>query len=154
KELPACFAANTHPAGYAPLRQSIANYVSLVRGVRCTWQQVIVTAGIQQGLDFAARILLDNDDRVLVEDPGFLGSYGALMAAGARLVPAGVDSEGMRVDATCSARMAVVTPSSHFPLGVTMSLRRRLELLAWSQARSVWVLEDDYDGEFRRMGVP
>lgn len=141
------------PAGFAPLRAAIAEYAAASRGVRCTPGQVIVTAGSQQGIDLAAHLLLDPGDRVWAEDPGYPGARAALHAAGAEVVPVPVDEEGMRVDEAArrapDARMAYVTPSRHYPLGATMSAARRLALLRRAERTGMWVLEDDYDSEFR-----
>lgn len=140
-------------SGYAPLREAIAEYVPAARGARCTPDQVIVVNGSQQGVDLAARVLLDPGDPVWVEDPGYGGARIALLAGEARLVPVPVDpdglavAEGRRLEA--GARMAYVSPSHQFPLGVTMSAARRLELLRWAAEAGAWVLEDDYDSEFR-----
>jgi GntR family transcriptional regulator/MocR family aminotransferase len=146
------------PAGYWPLREAIAAYLAASRGVRCTPEQVIVVSGSQQGLDLAARLLLDPGDQAWVEDPGYRGARGALQAAGAALVPAPVDAEGLDVAAGVRlaphARLAYVTPSHQFPLGATMSLPRRLALLAWAQSAGAWILEDDYDSEYRYQGRP
>jgi GntR family transcriptional regulator/MocR family aminotransferase len=146
------------PAGYWPLRKAIAAYLAAARGVRCAPEQVIVVSGSQQGLDLAARLLLDPGDKVWMEDPGYLGARGALQAGGAELVPVPVDAEGLDVAAGArlapSARLAYVTPSHQFPLGATMSLSRRLALLAWARAANAWVLEDDYDSEYRYAGRP
>jgi GntR family transcriptional regulator/MocR family aminotransferase len=146
------------PAGYYPLREAIAAYLRAARGVQCATEQVIVVAGSQQGLDLAARVLLDPGDRVWIEDPGYVGARGALQSAGAQLVPVPLDGEGLRVavgiDRCASARMAYVTPSHQYPLGVTMSLSRRLALLDWARRTGAWVLEDDYDSEYRYTGRP
>jgi GntR family transcriptional regulator / MocR family aminotransferase len=146
------------PAGYRPLREAIAAYLNAARGVRCTAEQVIVVAGSQQGLDLAARVLLDPGDPAWIEDPGYMGARGALGSAGARLVPVPVDAEGIDVAAgverCAEARMAYVTPSHQFPLGVTMSLPRRLALLEWARRAGAWLLEDDYDSEYRYAGRP
>jgi GntR family transcriptional regulator/MocR family aminotransferase len=146
------------PAGYAPLRQGIAAYLNTARGVRCAPEQVIVVAGSQQGLDLAARVLLDPSDAAWIEDPGYMGARGALGSAGARLVPVPVDAEGIDVAAgverCAEARLAYVTPSHQFPLGVTMSLPRRLALLEWARRAGAWLLEDDYDSEYRYAGRP
>jgi len=146
------------PAGYLPLREQIAAYVATARGVRCTVDQVIIVAGAQQGLDLAARVLLDPGDAAWVEDPGYIGVRGALSGAGVRVVPVPVDSEGLDVAAgraLCpDARLAYITPSHQFPLGVTMSLGRRLALLEWATQADAWILEDDYDSEFRYCGRP
>jgi GntR family transcriptional regulator/MocR family aminotransferase len=146
------------PAGYPPLRAAIARYLGGVRALRCDWTQVVITSGAQHGLDLAARLLLDPDDRVWIEEPGYTGLRGPLMAAGARLVPLPVDAAGLSVARgrarAPDARLAVVTPSHQYPLGVTMSLARRLELLDWARAAGAWIIEDDYDSEFRYAGRP
>jgi GntR family transcriptional regulator/MocR family aminotransferase len=146
------------PAGYGPLREAIATYAAAARGVRCTADQVIVTAGSQQAIDLAARLLLDPGDRVWVEEPGYTGTRAALRAADALAVPVRVDAEGISVRdgerLAPHARMACVTPSRSFPVGVTMSAARRLALLAWAERAGAWVVEDDYDSEFRYAGRP
>jgi GntR family transcriptional regulator/MocR family aminotransferase len=140
------------------LREAIAAYLGPGRGVYCSAEQVIVVAGSQQGLDLAARVLLDPGDAAWIEDPGYPGAYGALLGAGAFIVPVPVDDEGLNVaigvDRCPEARLAFVTPSHQFPLGVTMSLKRRLELLEWASRADAWVLEDDYDSEYRYTGRP
>jgi GntR family transcriptional regulator/MocR family aminotransferase len=146
------------PAGYQPLREAIAAYLSMARGVTCTAEQVIVVSGAQQGIGLSAQALLNPGDTVWVEEPGYFGAKGALLGAGARLVPVPVDPEGVDVgvgQALCpTARLACVTPSHQFPLGVTMSLSRRLALLAWARQADAWILEDDYDSEYRYVGKP
>jgi GntR family transcriptional regulator/MocR family aminotransferase len=145
-------------AGYRPLRETIAAYLRATRAITCRPEQVIVVAGAQQGLDLAARVLLDPGDSAWVEDPGFPGARAALQGAGVTLVPVPVDGEGLDVrageDAAPEARLAYVTPSYQYPLGVTMSLPRRLALLDWARRANAWVLEDDYDSEFRYEGHP
>ena len=144
--------------GYMPLRVAIAEYLRSVRGLKCVAEQVIVTAGAQQAIDLAARALLDPSDRVWIEDPGYAGIKGVLTAAGAELVPVPVDDAGIDVAAgrvrAPEARMAVVTPSHQYPLGSVMSLPRRLELLEWASESNAWILEDDYDSEYRYAGRP
>jgi GntR family transcriptional regulator/MocR family aminotransferase len=146
------------PAGFAPLREAIATYAAAARGVRCTAEQVIVTAGSQQAIDLAARLLLDPGDRVWVEEPGYTGTRAALRAADACSVPVPMDAEGISVvdgeRLAPNARMACVTPSRGYPIGVTMSAARRLALLAWAERAGAWVVEDDYDSEFRYAGRP
>ena len=146
------------PAGYRPLREAIAAHVALARGVRCTADQVFLTAGTQQGFEEILRLVVDPGDPVWIEDPGYLGARRAALAAGARLVPVPVDGEGLDVRAGIAreprARAVLLAPSHQYPLGVTMSLFRRLLLLRWAaQARAV-VIEDDYDSEFRHRGRP
>jgi GntR family transcriptional regulator/MocR family aminotransferase len=147
-----------HPAGLPSLRQAIAAYVGAARGVACDADQVIVVAGAQAGLDLACRLLLDAGDVAWIEEPGYLGARGALLGAGAHLLPVPVDGEGIDVEAGRRAgrpaRLVYVTPSHQFPLGVTMSLGRRLALLAWAAEAGAWILEDDYDSEYRYAGRP
>jgi GntR family transcriptional regulator/MocR family aminotransferase len=144
--------------GYTLLREAIAAHISLTRGVHCSPEQIILTAGSQGALDLIARVLLDPGDLAWVEDPGYSGARGALVAAGARLHPVPVDQEGLVVVAgqeLCpTARLAIVTPSHQFPTGVTMGLRRRLALLTWSREVEAWIVEDDYDTEYRYSGRP
>jgi GntR family transcriptional regulator/MocR family aminotransferase len=147
-----------HPAGYLPLREAVADYLNGARSVTCTAAQVLIVSGSQQALDLIARSLLDPGDQVWVEDPIYLGAKAAFTAAGAELVPVPVGPEGLEIEAGMErgpmAKFAYVTPSSQSPLGVTMSLRRRLELIEWAREQSAWIVEDDYDSEFRYAGQP
>lgn len=146
----------TDAAGYAPLRDAIARYLTISRGVSCTPEQVIVVAGAQQAIDLAVRVLLDPGDAAWCEDPGFPGAVAALDAGGAEIVAVPVDDEGLDVGfgerRRPNARVAVVCPSSQFPLGHTLSLRRRVELIKWATRNDSWIIEDDYDAEFRYRG--
>ena len=146
------------PAGYPPLRESIARYVSESRGVRCRPEDVIVLTSSLQAIHLVADMLLDPGDAVWIENPFFPGALSALEAAGAVVHPVPVDAGGLRVgegEATSpGARLAYVTPSHQYPTGVTMSLERRLSLLAWARRANAWILEDDYDSEFRYEGRP
>lgn len=145
-------------AGDPQLREAIAAYLAISRGVACRPEQIFVTAGYQGALSVVARVLVAAGTPVLVEDPGYHLTHRGLAAAGARLVPVPVDGEGMRIAAAPSggqpARLAVVTPAHHSPLGVALSLARRLALIAWAEANAAWILEDDYDGEFHYTGRP
>jgi GntR family transcriptional regulator/MocR family aminotransferase len=144
--------------GYQPLRRAIAEYVGASRGVRCSPEQIIVTAGAQQALDLIGRLLLDPGDAVWMEDPGYPGAWQTFRAAGARLVWVPVDEDGMDVEAARRlaprAKLAYVTPANQFPLGVTMSADRRLELLRWAVKAGAWIVEDEYDAEYRYHGRP
>ncbi|MBX3505035.1 MAG: PLP-dependent aminotransferase family protein [Parvibaculum sp.] len=144
--------------GTEALREAIAAYAGAARGVACTRDQVIVTAGAQAALDLAARMLLDPGDPVWVEDPGYLGARGALLGAGAAIFPVPVDEEGIHVatgiERQASPRLIYVTPSHQFPLGATLSLPRRLALLDHARQCGAWLLEDDYDSEYRYQGRP
>ena len=146
------------PAGYLPLRRAIVDYMTIARGIRGTPEQVIIVAGAQQGLELTARLLLDGSDSVWMEEPGYVGMSSALQVQGATVVPVPVDDAGLDVqrgiDRAPTAKMAYVTPSHQFPCGVTMSLGRRLELLNWAEKADAWILEDDYDAEFRLVGRP
>ena len=144
--------------GHRPLREAIAHYLRAVRGLRCDWQQVLITSGAQQALDLVTRTLLDPGDRVWIEEPGYPGLRGPLLAAGAEIVPVPVDGSGLSVAAgrarASDARMAVVTPSHQYPLGVVMPVSRRLDLLDWARTAGAWIVEDDYDSEYRYGGRP
>lgn len=146
------------PAGYQPLRRAISEYVGRSRGVRCTPEQVVVTSGAQQALDLLSRLLMDAGDEVWMEDPGYPGASQAFHAAGAKVVPVPVDSEGIQVgkgvELAPNARVAYVTPANQFPLGSVMSAKRRVELLAWAVRSGAWVIEDEYDAEYRYFGKP
>jgi len=145
-------------AGHGPLRDAIADYLGATRGVVCGGDQVMITSGAQQALDLVARLLLDPGDAVWMEEPGYAGLRGAFTAVGAEIQPVPVDAEGIDVAAgrrlAGDAVLAAVTPSHQYPLGVTMSLPRRLELLDWARAADAWILEDDYDSEYRYAGKP
>jgi len=152
------FAHYQPPAGYYPLREAIAAQIGITRGVRCTPEQIILTAGSQGAFDLAARTLLNPGEAVWMENPGYFGARGALLAAGARLVPVPVDEQGLVVEIgrkRCQeARLVSTTPSHQFPTGVTMSLGRRMILLDWAREAGAWILEDDYDSEYRSSGRP
>ena len=139
--------------GIRVLREAIAAHVRIARGAECDADQVVIVAGAQQGLDLACRLLLDPGDRAWMEDPGYPGARSALVGAGARILPVRVDAEGLDVEAGVrgagDARLVYVTPSHQYPLGVPMSLPRRLALLRWASRARAWVIEDDYDSEFR-----
>ncbi|MCB1969920.1 MAG: PLP-dependent aminotransferase family protein [Geminicoccaceae bacterium] len=155
---PESFLIGSDPAGYGPLREALARYLGASRAVRCRAEQVFIVSGAQQALDLAARVLLDPGDEVWVEDPGYPGLIGALLASGSQLVPLTVDQEGLSVTEgrhlSPRARMACISPSHQYPLGVTMTLARRLELLEWAREADAFVLEDDYDSEYRYTGRP
>jgi GntR family transcriptional regulator / MocR family aminotransferase len=143
----------TDTRGYPPLRDAIAQYVSTARGVRCSAEHVIVTNGAQHGIDLMARVLLDPGDVAWVEQPGYRPVRASLRAVGAQIVRVPVDEHGLDVSEgerrAPNARVAFITPSYQAPLGVTLTLERRLALLDWAQRADAWVLEDDYNGEYR-----
>jgi GntR family transcriptional regulator/MocR family aminotransferase len=146
------------PSGSPELRAAVAGYLAAARGVRCPAERVIVTAGFQGALSLVRAALLRPGDAVWVEDPGYPPAIRAVEASGARAVPMRVDADGLAVAAARRAapraRLAVVTPANQSPLGAALSLPRRLELLAWAEESGAWVLEDDYDAEFRYVGKP
>ncbi|HYD59244.1 MAG TPA: PLP-dependent aminotransferase family protein [Noviherbaspirillum sp.] len=148
----------SEPAGYRPLREALAAYLGASRGVQCDPGQILITSGSQQALFLIATLLLAPGDAAWVEDPGYRGISASLRAAEARVCPVPVDGEGLLVTqgkaAYPDAKLVYVTPSHQLPLGVTMSLARRLELLAWAKENKAWVVEDDYDSEYRYTGPP
>jgi len=147
-----------HPFGMQELRNTIAAYLRTSRAVRCTADQIVVTSGSQQALDLAVRVLLNPGDQAWCEEPGYWLAKQVLMAGGSRIVPVLVDEEGLQVELGMklarTARAAFVSPSHQYPLGVTMSAARRLKLLEWADAAQAWIIEDDYDSEFRYDSVP
>ena len=142
-----------NPMGRLGCREAIAEYLNVVRGVRCQPAQIMIVTGSQQALDIAARVLLDPGDPAWIEEPAYPGAVRAFAAAGARLVPVRVDQEGLDVNRGIKrcpdARVAVVTPSHQFPLGMTLSATRRVLLLDWATRNGSWIVEDDYDNEYR-----
>lgn len=146
------------PAGFAPLREAIAAYLRTSRGVQCASEQIVITSGSQQALFLVASLLLSPGDAAWVEEPGYRGINASLHAAQARVCHVAVDAEGMCVQEAArrfpDTKLVYVTPSHQLPLGVTMSLQRRLELLAWAAEKRAWVIEDDYDSEYRYTGPP
>ena len=139
--------------GYLPFREAIAEYLGASRSVRCEPTQILVTTGSQQGLQLAAQVLLDPGDRVWMEEPGYPGARQAFNTVKADLVPVGVDHEGMNIEPLIrrgqKARAVYITPSHQYPLGVTMSASRRMQLLNWARRTGTWIIEDDYDSEYR-----
>jgi len=148
----------TDARGLPELRAALCDYLRAARAVRCEPEQLIVTAGTQQGVDLAIRVLFQPGDEAWVEDPGYPPSRAALAAAGVRTRPVPVDGQGLDVAAgrraAPRARAAFVTPSNHYPLGVVLSMPRRLEMLAWARETGAWIVEDDFDSEFRYAGRP
>jgi GntR family transcriptional regulator/MocR family aminotransferase len=144
------------PMGYTPLRQAVATYLSTSRGVKCVPEQVAIISGEQEALDLAARLFLNPGDRVCMENPGYPGAAIAFKAGGAKVCAIRLDEEGMRVqdESMRGARLVYVTPGHQFPVGVTMSLARRLRLLEWAGKSGALILEDDYDSEYRYAGRP
>ena len=146
------------PAGHEFLRIEVARYLAVARGVTCAPEQVFITGGFQGALGLIMRCLLQPGDTAWVEDPGYDNARNALRLAGARLVGVPVDGDGIDVARAVAkappARLVVVTPTHQSPLTVTLSLPRRMALLAWAAATQAWIVEDDYDSEYRYLGKP
>jgi GntR family transcriptional regulator/MocR family aminotransferase len=146
------------PAGVGALRTAIAEHLRTARAVRCEAEQVLVVSGSQAALRLSATVLLRRGDRVAIEEPGYPGAHAAIAAVGAELVPVPVDAEGIDVAALSALRPRIravyVTPSHQYPLGVSMSAARRLALLEWAARHDAWILEDDYDSEYRYVSRP
>jgi GntR family transcriptional regulator/MocR family aminotransferase len=144
--------------GYRPLRDAVADYLRATRGVRCNSEQIVIVSGAQQALDLLARLLLKEHDQVWIEDPGYFGASVAFGNVGAEIIPVPVDEEGLSVSAgekICPhARGVYLTPGHQFPLGMTMSLERRMAVLKWASRTGAFVIEDDYDSEYRFEGTP
>lgn len=147
-----------HPFGHPGLREAIANYLGVARGFTCDARAIIVTSGLRQSIATLARMVLDGGDKAWIEDPGFRGTREGLAAADVRAVPVPIDASGFSVEAALElapdARLAIVAPSHQFPLGTVLGLQRRLELLSWAERTQSWIVEDDFDGEYRYSGRP
>ena len=145
------------PAGDERLRELIAAYLRTSRGLSCSSEQILITSGAQQGISLCAQLLVEPGDGVAVENPGYRAAAHAFAIAGAKMQGIAVDQDGMDCSALAhmsNCRLAYVTPSHQYPTGVTMSLARRLELLDWAERNQGWIIEDDYDGEYRYCGAP
>jgi len=144
------------PMGYRPLRNAIADYLTSSRGVRCAPEQVAIVSGVQEALDLVARLFLNPGDRVAMEDPGYPGAAIVFEGVGARVSAVPVDDEGIELGGRRlrGSRLVYVTPAHQFPMGTTMSLPRRLELLEWARKSGALIFEDDYDSEYRYSGRP
>ena len=142
--------------GYMPLRDAIAQYLTSSRAVRCEREQVVIVSGVQEALDLVTRLFVEPGDRVCMENPGYPGATWVFQAYGAKVSGVGGDEEGLLVDDLPArrAKLIYVTPGHQFPLGTTMSLGRRLQLLEWARKTGAMILEDDYDGEYRYTGRP
>lgn len=150
--------AGGDPRGYAPLREAIAVYLGSSRGVNCSADSVVIVSGVQQGLDLIARLLIKPGEAVWVEDPGYFGAIAAFHQAGARIIPVPVDEDGLSVsqgEKLCRpAKAAYLTPAHQFPLGMAMPVERRIAVLKWARETGAFLMEDDYDSEYRFDGRP
>lgn len=158
RRMPNAIMAYGDAMGYLALREAIAEYLGMVRAVRCDASQIVITTGSQQGLQLAAQVLLDPNDPVCVEEPGYPGARLAFVTAGARIVPIPVSDEGLNVEELIrkapGAKAVYITPSHQYPLGMTMSATQRLRLLEWATRSGAWIIEDDYDSEYRFSSRP
>ncbi len=145
-------------AGYRPLREAVAAHFAASRGVNCDVEQIFITNGAQQALDLIGRVLLEKDDKVWIEDPCYQEAFGVFYSNGAQIIPVSVDGEGFDLAEaerqSDAAKLVYITPSHQYPTGVTMSLARRLSLLEWARTNRSWIIEDDYNSEFRYAGRP
>jgi GntR family transcriptional regulator / MocR family aminotransferase len=150
------FLMGCDPLGYLPLRQAVADYLSTSRGVNCTADQIAIVSGAQEVFDLVARLFLNPGDRVCMENPGYTGAAAVFQSLGAKISYVSLDEEGMKLGEFTlrGVRLVYVTPGHQFPLGITMSLPRRLQLLESARKFGALILEDDYDSEFRYAGRP
>lgn len=146
------------PLGFEPLRKALADHLRTARAVNCTSNEIVITGGAQQGLDLISRIMLNEGDQVWMDEPGYLGARDAFSGTGAKVLPVGQDADGFDLDFATKkygkAKVIYTTPSHQFPVGGSMSINRRLEMLEWAENSDAWIIEDDYDSEFRYEGRP
>jgi GntR family transcriptional regulator/MocR family aminotransferase len=143
------------PMGYRPLRDAVADYLNSSRGVKCSADQVAIVSGVQEALDIAARLFLDPGDIVYMENPGYVGATIVFQSVGAKICAVRLDEEGIELRRELrGAKLIYVTPGHQFPLGITMSLARRLELIESARHAGALIFEDDYDSEYRYTGRP
>lgn len=147
-----------YAGGYTPLREAIATYLASSRGVRCRAEQVVIVSSAQAGLDLVLRMLLDEGAEVWHEEPGYLGARAAMLGRALKIHPVAVDQSGLNINTgiqqAAKPRLIYLTPSHQYPTGATLSLERRLELLNWAKEQQIWIIEDDYDSEFRYQHRP
>jgi GntR family transcriptional regulator/MocR family aminotransferase len=158
RRVSASLLAGGESLGYRPLREAVADYLNTARGVKCSAEQILIVSGAQEALDRTGRILLDASAPVWMEEPGYPGAVRVFQALGARIQPVPIDEEGLDPDIglhRCPrARLVYATPAHQYPLGVTMSLRRRLALIETARRNGMMIFEDDYDSEYRYSGRP
>lgn len=145
-------------AGFHPLRAAIASHLKSARGLTCEPEQVIITAGAQQALALIAAVFLEPNDEVWMEDPGYTSARSLFALSRTKLIPVPVDEDGLNfksvLETSKSPKLIYVTPSHQYPLGVTMSVARRLSLIETAHQTGAWIIEDDYDSEYRYSGHP
>lgn len=147
-----------HPFGHPGLREAIASYLGTARGFACDPGALIITSGVRESVALFARIVLDAGEKAWIEEPGYSGVGQTLASSGVHAIPVPIDEFGFSLEAALAlapdARLAIVTPSHQFPLGTVLSLPRRLALLNWAERTGNWIIEDDFDGEYRYSGRP
>ncbi len=147
-----------NPGGYPPLREAISEYLRTMRGLDCSSDQIIVTSGAREAAELLARVLFDPGDTIWMEEPGYPTVRETLSSQGGQVQPVPVDHEGFNLELAQSrfpgARLAIVTPSRQYPIGMPLSLSRRLALIDWASREQAWIVEDDYDSEYRYTGRP
>ncbi|HEV7239368.1 MAG TPA: PLP-dependent aminotransferase family protein [Thermoanaerobaculia bacterium] len=148
------FLLGCEPLGHRPLRNAVADYLTTSRGVKCEPEQVAIVSGVLEALDLVARLFLNPNDRVCIEDPGYQGAAILFEGVGAKVFAVPLDEEGMKLPRVKDARLVYITPAHQFPVGTTMTLARRLELLEWARKSGALIFEDDYDSEYRYSGRP
>ncbi|QIG50044.1 PLP-dependent aminotransferase family protein [Nordella sp. HKS 07] len=147
--------ASPDPLGWAPLRLAIADHLRAFRGMRCAPEQVVITSGAGEALELLGQSILARGDKIIIEEPGYVLIRRTFTELGFRTAPIPVDADGLDIArGPKDARAAVVTPARHYPLGMTMPLSRRLALLDWARQHKTWIIEDDYDSEYRYHGKP
>jgi GntR family transcriptional regulator/MocR family aminotransferase len=150
--------ANVTNEGYEPLRRAVAQHLRLARGLTCDWDQVIVTSGSQQSLDLVVRLLLDAGDLAWMAEPGYIGARNVLRSSGAMIGSVPCDSDGIDiargVETLPTPKLIYLAPSSHYPLGISLSLERRHAVVDFAARNGCWILEDDYDSDFRYLDRP
>jgi GntR family transcriptional regulator/MocR family aminotransferase len=158
RQAPSATLLNGDLAGFRPLRETLAAHLKSARGVACEPEQIIITAGTQQALALIAAVFLDPNDEIWMEDPGYLSARNLFVLSRAKIIPVPVDKDGLNLKAAYKRskkpKLIYVTPSHQYPLGVTMSLARRLSLIEAARAAEAWIIEDDYDSEYRYCGHP
>ena len=158
RHAPPATLVNGDLAGFHPLRQAIAAHLKSARGVRCEPEQVIITAGAQQALALISSVFLEPNDQVWMEDPGYTSARSLFSLSRTQLIPVPVDEDGLNfktvLESGKNPKLIYVTPSHQYPLGVTMSVTRRLSLIETARATGAWIIEDDYDSEYRYSGHP
>jgi GntR family transcriptional regulator/MocR family aminotransferase len=146
-----------HGGGLPQLREAVSAYLQMSRQVRCSPERILITQGVQQGLELLARLLTEVGDTIWLEDPGYVGVQAAMQASGLNIVPVALDTQGLNPSAAphdSTPRLIYITPSHQYPCGVVMSMARRMELLSLAEQHNAWIIEDDYDSEFRYSSKP